>query len=163
WDLEIEKAMTTATSMIAVLSTASIASPNFMDEVSYALEKDKRIIPVLLSDVETPFRLRRLQRIDFTTDYDIGFRSLLNALQLQGDDDEDKSWQKAKTENSKNSYQSYLQSYPNGKYIVAASKALNEFDKNVAEKQKASKEMSLWTEACEMNTISSFEEYLRNT
>lgn len=45
-----------------------------MDEVSYALEEGKKVIPVLLSDCDTPFRLRRLQRIDFTADYDNGFK-----------------------------------------------------------------------------------------
>jgi hypothetical protein len=147
WDLEIEKAMKTANSMIAVLSTASTASPNFMDEVSYALEEGKKIIPVLLSDVETPFRLRRLQRIDFTVGYDIGFNQLLKELKLKMDDNEDKLWQRTKTGNSKDSYQSYLQAYPDGKYKMAASDAITALEKIEIEKVVSDPKISFESKA----------------
>jgi hypothetical protein len=53
-----------------------------MDEVSYALESGKKIIPVLLEDCLPPFRLRRLQRIDFTKDYNNGLSQLLAAIEV---------------------------------------------------------------------------------
>jgi hypothetical protein len=48
--------------------------------LSFALESGKKIIPVLLEDCLAPFRLRRLQRIDFTKDYQAGFKQLLAAF-----------------------------------------------------------------------------------
>ena len=69
--------------MIVVLSPKSVASNNVMDEVSYALEENKLVIPVLHKDCNIPFRLRRVQRIDFTADYDTGFSDLMRALGIE--------------------------------------------------------------------------------
>lgn len=68
WDSSIEQALAASSRLIVVLSKASVASNNVMDEVSYALESGKTVIPVLLNECTPPFRLRRLQRIDFTGD-----------------------------------------------------------------------------------------------
>lgn len=83
WDSEIEKVLVEADCVLAIISPKSLASENAMDEISYALEEKKKVIPVLLTNTETPFRLRRLQRVDFTHDYDSGFNQLLHALQLE--------------------------------------------------------------------------------
>lgn len=80
WDASVEKGLNAANCMIIILSPDSISSNNVMDEVSYALEGGKRVIPVLLKECNTPFRLRRLQRIDFTNDYNNGFSQLLETL-----------------------------------------------------------------------------------
>lgn len=87
WDASIESALNTASNMIVVLSTSSVASHNVMDEVSFALESNKNVIPVLLNECNTPFRLRRLQRIDFTTDYNQGLNLLLEVLGFDSDDE----------------------------------------------------------------------------
>ena len=55
--------------IILVLSTASVASDNVMDEVNYAITKGKHIIPILLDDCEIPFRIARIQQIDVRGDY----------------------------------------------------------------------------------------------
>lgn len=82
WDSAIEGALETCTDMIIVLSPESSASPNVMDEVAYALEKGKKIVPILLRSCDIPFRLRRVQYIDFTSGYDTGYRALLGALHI---------------------------------------------------------------------------------
>jgi len=82
WDRAVEGALETCEGMIIVLSPESSDSPNVMDEVAYALEKGKLIIPILLRSCDIPFRLRRLQYIDFTTGYDTGFLQLLRALHI---------------------------------------------------------------------------------
>jgi formylglycine-generating enzyme required for sulfatase activity len=73
--------------MIVVLSPASVASDNVMDEVSYALEKSPEkgnlVVPIVHQPCEIPFRLRRIQRIDFTVSYDTGFSRLLQALYVE--------------------------------------------------------------------------------
>src|SRR6185369_1779457 len=50
------------------------------DEVSFALSRQKRVIPVLYLDCDIPFRLARLQYIDFRPDYARGLKILLRAL-----------------------------------------------------------------------------------
>jgi hypothetical protein len=58
----------------------STASQNVMDEVSFAIEKNNRILPVLYRNCDIPFRLKRLQYIDFTGDYNVACNKLLEAL-----------------------------------------------------------------------------------
>lgn len=83
WDSTVENALKNCKGMIAVLSPAGVESKNVMDEVSYALEEGKLVVPVLLHTCEIPFRLRRVQHIDFTGDYDTGFSQLLKALRIE--------------------------------------------------------------------------------
>ena len=82
WDRAVEEALQTCQGMIAVLSPETLASHNVMDEVSYALEERKMIIPIFLRSCTIPFRLRRVQYIDFTADYQTGFSQLLRALRI---------------------------------------------------------------------------------
>jgi|RhiMetdeSRZDD1v2_1073273.scaffolds.fasta_scaffold21957_3 formylglycine-generating enzyme required for sulfatase activity len=82
WDRAVEGALQTCQGMIAVLSPDALASNNVMDEVSYALEERKIVIPILLHPCTIPFRLRRVQYIDFTADYNTGFSQLLRALRI---------------------------------------------------------------------------------
>ena len=84
WDRSIEKALASSDVLMVVLSKASVASNNVMDEVSYALEEGKRVLPILLEDCDVPFRLRRLQFADFSTDPDDGMKVLISALELDG-------------------------------------------------------------------------------
>lgn len=83
WDHAVEEALETCQGMIIVLSPHSVASINVMDEVSYALGKTKPIIPILLRPCNIPFRLQRLQQVDFTGDYDAGFTRLLRDLKIE--------------------------------------------------------------------------------
>ena len=80
WDRAIEEALMSCPSLIVILSPTSIESTNVMDEVSFALEEKKTVIPVVYKDCVIPFRLRRLQYVDFKQDYDYGFQQLLGAL-----------------------------------------------------------------------------------
>jgi hypothetical protein len=47
WDREVERALTICNEMLVILSPASVDSSNVMDEVAFALEERKRVIPVL--------------------------------------------------------------------------------------------------------------------
>jgi hypothetical protein len=82
WDLTIENALKDSTKMLVILSPDSVLSNNVMDEVSFALEEGKTVIPVLFKSCDIPFRLRRLQFADFTKDYNEALESLLTALNL---------------------------------------------------------------------------------
>ncbi|HEY4677477.1 MAG TPA: toll/interleukin-1 receptor domain-containing protein, partial [Candidatus Angelobacter sp.] len=83
WDAEVEKALRECPLHVTVLSTAAVNSPNVMDEVSFALEESKEIIPLLHKDCMVPFRLRRLQWVDFRTDYASGFKALGEVLGIK--------------------------------------------------------------------------------
>lgn len=80
WDVAIEDALSKCLSMMVILSTVSVGSVNVCDEVAFALDRQKRVIPVLYRDCEIPFRLARLQHIDFRSDYVRGLKMLRNAL-----------------------------------------------------------------------------------
>jgi TIR domain-containing protein/BON domain-containing protein/ricin-type beta-trefoil lectin protein len=84
WDSAIEAALRASPRQVVVLSPEAVNSQNVMDEVSYALEEHKQVIPVFYRDCQMPFRLRRVQHIDFRTDYDHGLRDLLRTLGVAG-------------------------------------------------------------------------------
>ncbi|MDX1377307.1 MAG: TIR domain-containing protein [Anaerolineales bacterium] len=66
WDDEIEKALTNCEIFMVILTPQSIASHNVKDEIGYAIDSNKRILPILLEQANVPFRLRRFQYVDFT-------------------------------------------------------------------------------------------------
>jgi hypothetical protein len=83
WDRTVEDALTHCRRLLVILSPASVNSTNVMDEVSFALETQKTVIPVLYRECAIPFRLRRVQYIDFRTDYAAGLKGLLKTLRAE--------------------------------------------------------------------------------
>jgi TIR domain. len=83
WDQAIENAMKASKCVIVVLSPNSINSYNVMDEVSYAIEEGKRVVPILFKDCSIPLRIRRLQYIDFRINYALSFDQLIKSLHLE--------------------------------------------------------------------------------
>jgi hypothetical protein len=81
WDEAVEEALNDAGSVLVILSPASIASDNVMDEISFALDTGKTIIPIIWKPCKTPFRLRRWTRIDFSKNYFEGLQKLLETAQ----------------------------------------------------------------------------------
>jgi len=82
WDRSIEKALEVCSGMLLILSPDSVGSPNVMDEVSYGLEESKRVLPVMYRACKLPFRLRRVQYIDFTEAYQPALRRLVRDMQV---------------------------------------------------------------------------------
>ena len=83
WDREVQKALANCPRMLVILSPTSVSSDNVLDEVSFALSKQKKVIPVLYRECDIPFRLARLQFIDFRTDYARGLKALLRTLGVE--------------------------------------------------------------------------------
>lgn len=81
WDLEIEKALETCDCLLFVETERSVVSNHVLDEVHYALEQNKKVIPLIVKDSKTPFRVQRIQHIDFTRDYETGLNKLIRELQ----------------------------------------------------------------------------------
>lgn len=80
WDQSIQTALEDCATLLVVLSPEAVNSQNVMDEVSFALEENKQVVPVLHKSCEVPFRWRRLQHIDFTAGYEAGLTRLLDVL-----------------------------------------------------------------------------------
>ena len=80
WDKEIEKALVNCSSIIAVISKNALTSPRFIYQVGRALEQQKHILPILIEECQIPFKLRRLQYIDFTESYNFGYSELLSVI-----------------------------------------------------------------------------------
>jgi uncharacterized protein YecT (DUF1311 family) len=83
WDRSVEDALNRCPRMLVVLSESSVDSTNVLDEVSFALERQKTVIPILYRDCVIPFRVRRIQYIDFRTDYAHGLKELLKTLGVE--------------------------------------------------------------------------------
>jgi hypothetical protein len=66
WDDEVERGLRESEIFLIILTSASISSENVKDEIGYAIDHGKRILPVLLEACEVPLRLRRFQYVDFT-------------------------------------------------------------------------------------------------
>lgn len=65
WDSAVEEALDACGGMLLILSPEAVASDNVKAEVNYAFEEKKRIVMVVVRDCKIPFRLRRLQYINF--------------------------------------------------------------------------------------------------
>lgn len=81
WDDEVEKALRECPIFLIILTPAAINSENVKDEIGYAIDHGKRILPVLLENCDVPLRLRRFQYVDFTTKtFQEGFESARTLL-----------------------------------------------------------------------------------
>ncbi len=81
WDDEVEKALRECSIFMIILTPASISSENVKDEIGYAIDHGKRILPVLLESCDVPLRLRRFQYVDFTSkSFEEGFESAKGLL-----------------------------------------------------------------------------------
>lgn len=80
WDTVIQDALETCGLFIIILSPYSVESENVLDELSYAVNEKKRIIPILLENCEIPYRIARLQFVNFTGDYQTGFQHLISEI-----------------------------------------------------------------------------------
>ncbi len=77
WARAVQDALNDCPRMLVILSVTSASSTNVDDEVSFALEEKKTVIPVLYRDCKIPFRLRPFQFVDFRGEYDLGLKRLL--------------------------------------------------------------------------------------
>jgi TIR domain len=82
WDKAIETALSDASRVIVVLTQASVNSDHVKNEIAYALEAGKTVIPVLAEKCTPILMIIRLHRIDFTADYRMGLDELYETLLL---------------------------------------------------------------------------------
>lgn len=78
WAQQIQSALDSCKAMFVVLSPHSVNSSNVEDEWHYYLDKRKPVIPLLYQQAEVPFRLNKLQYVNFINqDYDTAIARLL--------------------------------------------------------------------------------------
>ncbi len=142
WDAEVEKALKGSENLLVILSPRSVVSNNVLDEISFALDENKIIIPVLMEECIIPFRIRRMQHIDFSKNYTAGFNLLLKALKLEKreDNEEDKVWTYAQQQNTIPALQDYLKRFANGVYKDRALAAIKHLE--IIEKEKKKKDFT---------------------
>lgn len=150
WDLSVEKALQDCPNTILVMSPDSVNSNNVMDEFSYAIGSDKRVIPIMLKKCDVPFRLKRVQYIDFTDEYDKALARLVDVLndtdaaptntprsEIESKRDqpansgikdsaelENLMWKKATESGKASAVQAYLEEYPEGEFSAKARELL---------------------------------------
>ena len=80
WDKAIERAVTSCRGLVVILSPRSVASDNVADEISYAIESGKSVLPVKIEACTLPLRLTRKQVVDATGNYDRALQQCIDEL-----------------------------------------------------------------------------------
>lgn len=80
WDDAVEEALDSCKSFMVILSPVSVKSDDVKDEIACALDAGKQIIPVFYQECKIPLRIRRLNYVDFTSDYDSGKTKIIEAM-----------------------------------------------------------------------------------
>jgi|SRR5579862_358398 len=82
WDNAVEAALKECPAFLVILSSRSVSSHNVLDEVHYAIEEAKKILPIMYETCKLPFRLRRLQYIDFTEHYEDALKACVAHVRM---------------------------------------------------------------------------------
>jgi hypothetical protein len=85
WDRAIERAVTSCRGLVVILSPRSVASDNVADEISYAIDSGKSVLPVKIEACTLPLRLTRKQVVDAIGNYERALQQCLDEL-LRSDD-----------------------------------------------------------------------------
>ena len=80
WDRAIERAVRDCRGLVVVVSPRSVASDNVADEISFAIDSGKSVLPVMIERCALPLRLTRMQVIDATGNYDGALQKCLDEL-----------------------------------------------------------------------------------
>lgn len=88
WDRAIERAVRDCRGLVVILSPRSVASDNVADEISFAVDRRKPVLPVVIERCDLPLRITRMHVIDATDNYDRALRQCLAEMKRQdgGDD-----------------------------------------------------------------------------
>lgn len=80
WDRAIERAVSACSGLVVILSPRSVASDNVADEISFAIDNGKSVLPVMIEKCVLPLRITRMQVIDATSNYDRAVQQCLAEL-----------------------------------------------------------------------------------
>ena len=77
WDRAVERALRESCGMVVILSPRSAASDNVADEISFAIDSGKSVLPVMIERCTPPLRITRMHMIDATAGYDRALQQCL--------------------------------------------------------------------------------------
>ncbi|HJP69712.1 MAG TPA: toll/interleukin-1 receptor domain-containing protein [Sphingomicrobium sp.] len=80
WDRAIERAVRECRGLVVILSPRSAASDNVADEISFAIDHGKSVLPVMIERCGLPLRITRMQLVDATGNYERALEQCLAAL-----------------------------------------------------------------------------------
>jgi hypothetical protein len=81
WDRAIEKAVRDCRGLVVIVSPRSVASDNVADEISYAIENGKTVLPVMIEKCSLPLRITRMHLIDASAGYERAVQQCAAELQ----------------------------------------------------------------------------------
>jgi len=90
WDRAIERAVSACRGLVVILSPRSVASDNVADEISFAIDSGKSVLPVMIEKCVLPLRITRMHLIDATGVYDKALSQCLAELQRPSGASKDK-------------------------------------------------------------------------
>jgi TIR domain-containing protein len=80
WDRAIERAVRECRGLVVILSPRSVASDNVADEISFAIDSGKSVLPVMIERCTLPLRLTRMQVVDATDNYERALQQCVDEL-----------------------------------------------------------------------------------
>jgi len=83
WDNAIEEALEKSGTLMLILSPTSVESRNVQDEVSIAINTDKKFVPILIKECDLPMRWQRRQYADLINNPEKAIGDILKFLGLQ--------------------------------------------------------------------------------
>jgi len=83
WDNAIEEALEKSETFMLILSPTSVESPNVQDEVSIAINTNKKLVPILIEECKLPMRWQRRQYADLANNPEKAIYDILSFLGLQ--------------------------------------------------------------------------------
>ena len=84
WDRAIERAVRECRGIVVILSPRSVASDNVADEISFAIDGGKSVLPVMIERCTLPLRITRMQVVDATSNYEKALQQCVTELKRPG-------------------------------------------------------------------------------
>lgn len=80
WDRAIERAVRDCRGLLVILSPRSVASENVADEISFAINTGKPVLPVMIEKCALPLRITRMHLVDATAGYERALKQCVAEL-----------------------------------------------------------------------------------
>lgn len=83
WDNAIEEALENSNTFLLIISPTAVKSQNVQDEVSIAINTNKKFVPIMIKQCDLPMRWQRKQYADLTANPDKAVTDVLRFLGLE--------------------------------------------------------------------------------
>lgn len=85
WDNAIENALDNSNTLMLLLSPTSVESQNVQDEVSIAIQENKKLVPILIKECDLPMRWQRRQYADLINNPEKAIGDIVEFLGLDSE------------------------------------------------------------------------------